>query len=419
VVGEGNTVSKRFTNAWLIVACATCAGASYGADISTEPRADLRVEQNDNFNLIPGGSPDSDVYGYVADLAVLFDFRTPRGGTELRPRIKLQEFPDRQDLEKVEWFLDMHSDYKSERNRFLFDGNASRQDLYSSETPSGDDPGGGDNGDSGQIVIGEVRTWLSARPTFEHRFTERTSVGISAQFQAARYDADEGPATKTDYDYSVLDAYLSWALNPTTDFSVGAYGSSYEAQDNSEDTDAVGGNVGVVHRWNTTDGIVATLYYERNDITEFVPVLNKETTSDVGGELTAYRKLEVSEWRFTVGRSFIPTGDSGKASLDHVGAQYERSLSQRLSLRAAARYDSRNALGTTTISTGDDRDYARADLSLKWFVSPTWYIGGGYAYIWEDRQQAISDASNNKFYLNFGYRALSRGDIEPPNWDRL
>jgi hypothetical protein len=69
--------------------------------------------------------------------------------------VKLQEFPDRPDLEKLEWFFDMHSDYKSERNRFFFDANASRQDLYNSETPSGDDPGGGANGDSGQIVIGE------------------------------------------------------------------------------------------------------------------------------------------------------------------------------------------------------------------------------------------------------------------------
>jgi hypothetical protein len=259
---------------------------------------------------------------------------------------------------------------------------------------------------------------MSLEPTFEHRFTERTSAGIGGQFQGARYDAAAGFETKTDYNYSVVNGYLSWALNPATDLSVGAYTSRYEPQDDSEQTDAVGGSVGIVHRWNATDGIEATLFYERNDITEFAPVLNKETTTDVGGQLTAYRKLEVSEWRFMVGRSFIPTGDSGKATLDHARLQYERLLSQRLSLRAAARYDSRNALGTTTITTGQDRDYARADLSLKWFVSPTWYIGGGYAYICEDRQQAISDASNNKFYLNFGYRALSRGDREPPVSDQ-
>jgi hypothetical protein len=409
---------KNSTLKCLSAAMAALAAASVGAaDIQTEPRFDLRVEQNDNFNLVPGGSPDSNVYGYIADLAALFDIRTPRGLTEMRPRVKLQEFPDRPDLEKVELFFDTRSEYRTERSRFFFDLNASRQDLYNSETPSGDfdplDPGGNTDGDSGQIVIGETRTALLVSPTFEHRVSERASIGGSLRYQTARYDADEGPTTKTDYDYSVLEGYVSWALSPSTDFNVDAYGSNYEARDNSEDTDAVGGGVGVDHRWNETDGIQARVYYEQNDTKEFIPVVVTETTSDVGGELTMYRKLEVSEWRFTVGRSFIPTGDSGKATLDHARIQYDRMLSQRFSLRAAARYDSRNALGETTITTGTDRDYARADLSLRWYVTQTWYVGGGYAYIWEDRQEAPSDASNNKIFLNFGYRALGRGDQSP------
>jgi hypothetical protein len=93
--------------------------------------------------------------------------------------------------------------------------------------------------------------------------------------------------------------------------------------------------------------------------------------------------------------------------------QYDRLLSQRLSLHAAARYDSRNGLGTVTLDTGRDRDYARGDLSLRWFVTQTWYIGGGYAYIWEEREAAAGDAANNKFYINFGYRGLNRGNPLP------
>src|SRR4030095_10289459 len=122
---------------------------------------------------------------------------------------------------------------------------------------------------------------------------------------------------------------------PSTGVNGDAYGSKYEARDNSEDTDAVGAGIGVDHRWNETDGLQARLYYEQNDTKEFFPVIVTETTSDVGGDLTVYRKLEVSEWRFTVGRSFIPTGDSGKATLDHARIQYDRMLSERFSLRAA------------------------------------------------------------------------------------
>ena len=99
--------------------------------------------------------------------------------------------------------------------------------------------------------------------------------------------------------------------------------------------------------------------------------------------------------------------------------QYERSLSQRLDPRCGGPLRLTERFGNDNYHYRPRPRLRSRGLSLKWFVSPTWYIGGGYAYIWEDRQQAISDAANNKFYLNFGYRALSRGDIEPPVWDQL
>jgi hypothetical protein len=271
------------TKSWKITLIAVLAlpgialvGVATAADIQSEPRLDLRIEQNDNFNLVPGGSPDSDVYGYVADLSDIFYFRTPRGGTELRPRIKFQEFPDRDDLEKLEWFLDMNSDYRSERSTFLFAGHASRQDVYNTETAGGEfdpnDPSGGSEGDSGQILIGETRTGLSLRPTYAYRVTERASLGIGAYYQIARYDVEQGEPTKTDYDYGILRGFASWALSPSTDFSVGTYGSNYKAKDDSEKTDAIGGSIGLTHRWSPTDGIEATLFYEKDDTTEFTPV---------------------------------------------------------------------------------------------------------------------------------------------------
>ncbi len=57
---------------------------------------------------------------------------------------------------------------------------------------------------------------------------------------------------------------------------------------------------------------------------------------------------------------------------------------------------------------GNDRDYARVDLSLRWMVTSTWFLRGGYSYIWEDRQTAVSDADNNQFFVSFGYRGLDR-----------
>ena len=379
------------------------------ADVQTEPRLDLRVEQNDNLDLDPVTDSDSDVLGYIAEADLLVGIASPRGETSLRPRLRFQDYPDRSDFERVEGFVDMLSTYQWQRSRFEFIGNFAHQDLYNADTPGGGfdplDPGGGDPG-GGAAVIGQTRTSLGVRPTFEHEITERARIGMFVDWLTAKYDADEGEPTRTDYDFGLVDGYFTWAVGPNSDFTVGAYASKYEADDEIETTDAIGGRLGYTYRWNDTDGLEATVNYERNETEALVPVAFEETSSEVGGSLTAFRELEISEWRVSVGRYFIPTGDSGKAVIDRFRLQYDRLFSERLSFRGAARYDSRT--GVSELNAGNDRDYARVDLSLKWLITQKWYVGGGYSYIWEDREQAVSDAQNNRFFINFGYQGLSQ-----------
>jgi hypothetical protein len=370
----------------------------------------MQVETNDNFNLAPEGAVATDTEGYIADAAVLIDVANPRGSTSLQPRLRFQEYPDRDELQRVEGFLDLVSDYRWERSTFLLDLNYSLRDVYNTETLGGefdpDNPDSPDNPEAGSVTTGETRELFVVRPNFEHRITERVSLGVGAHLQAARYDADDVALTKTDYDYYSGGAYLKWALSPRSDISAGGYASRYETTDNSEEADATGLQLSYAHRWSDTDGFELTAFVEENDVTEFVPVRTEESTTDFGGSVSAYRKLEVSTWRLSVARRLLPTGDNGKQTLDSIRLQYDRDLSERLSLRGAGRYESRS--GLATIGAGTERDYARIDLSLRWFATQTWYVGGGYAYIWQDREGDPSAAGNNKLYLNFGYRGLGR-----------
>jgi hypothetical protein len=393
------------------------AGVASAADVRTQPQIDLRLEQNDNFGLVPGGSPESDIYGYIADAVWLIDMATPRSDTLLRPRIKFQDFPDRDQMQRFEGFLDMNSQYRWERGKFEIIGHVSHEDLYNNETVGGDfdptDPNAGGGSDAGNLVVGETRNEIEARPSFEFRVSERTNLGFGVAYQATRYDADQGATSKTDFDYSQANTYLSWALSPTSDFSTGIYASRYEATDNSEKTDARGVDIGFVHRWSEQVGLETALFYEENDITEFDPVLFKETTSDFGGDVTAYFRGQVSEWRFSVGRAFVPTGDGGKSTIDQLRLQYERQLSQRLTFRGVGRYETRNSLGGT--AGGVDRDFARTDLSLKWLITQNWYLGGGYTYMWEDRASATQTGDNNRFFINFGYQGLPLNVRQAPS----
>jgi hypothetical protein len=392
----------------LLAQACLLAGAASAADVHTQPVIELRAEQNDNFGLVPGGSPDSDVYGYIADALFVVDMATPRGDTMLRPRVRYQDFPDRDDLERFEGFLDMRSQYRWERSTFGMIGHLSHQDLYNNETAGGDfdptDPDAGGGSDSGDVVVGETRDKIELLPTFEHRITERARLGLGIDYAASRYDAEQGAETKTDYDFGQADAYVTWAVNPVSDFSAGAYVSRYEAKDDSEQTDAIGVQMGYAYRWSEQVGFEGTLFYEEDDIQEFDPIPLEETISNFGGYLTAYRTHEVSEWRVSVGRSFVPTGDRGKSEVDELRLQYERQISPRLTFRGVGRYETRNSLGGT--DGGVDRDFARADLSLRYLVTRNWYLGGGYTYMWQDRAVAPQSADNNKFFVTFGYQGL-------------
>jgi len=404
-----NLVKSSLVVAGAAVVSLVIAGSATGADVQTIPNVELQAEQNDNFRLNPGGAT-SDTPGYIADASVLLDIATPRGSTLLLPRVRYQNYQDEEDIQRVETFFDANSSYRWERADFLFNASYSKRDVYNTETLGGEfdpnDPGSPDNPESGSTTTGETRQLLRASPDYQYRLTERMSLGFDATYQVANYRSDN-LVTKSDYDFGFIETYLSWATSQRGAFRAGAYASSFQTDDGSETIDAIGGNLGYGYRWSETDGIEATLNYEQNDITSITTfgTIN-ETTSDVGGSVTAYRKLEVSAWRLALGRRFAPTGDAGKSTIDEIRLQYDRNLSERLRFRGAGRYESRSSIADA--SDSNDRDYARLDLELKWFMSPTWYVGGGYAYIWQDRSADPTDAVNNKFSIHVGYQALAR-----------
>lgn len=402
-----------------VIAAAAVAGAPTGASLAADvyvlPEIDLRAEYNDNFGLSTEDDIDTDASGFIADAQALIGIATPRGETTLRPRLRLQEFPDadsRKDIEKlkpVEVFFDVRSRYATERSVFSMLASYSLQDSYNADTTTGAfdplDPDLGTDPDSATVKVGETRTAFNFQPTYEYSLSERTRIGARAEWESARYESD-GVESRTDYDFLQFDGFVAWQLSPVSELSAGGYVSKYEATDDSVETDAYGAEIGYRYRWSDVTGIQAVLFYEKNDVTNYVPFQSDESTSGVGGRLTAYWEREVSQWRMSVSHQFLPSGDGGKSEVDEFRLQYERNLTDRLTFSGAGRLESRNAI--TSINTGNDRDFARADLSLQYMLTPTWFLRGGYAYIWQDREVDPSDADNNQVFVSVGYRGLSQ-----------
>ena len=388
-------------------------GASLGADTYVVPEAELRAEFNDNFGLVPGGNPDSSVSGFIADAQALIGIATPRGETYIRPRLRAQEYPDLDELATtrkmtpLEAFLDLRSTYEWQRSDFDLTGRYSHEDSYNVETASGAfdplDPSFDPDADTVRSRVGETRDLFQITPKFSYDVSERVRAGASIDYIIVNYDS-EGVTTRLDYSSAELNGFVGWALSPVSDVSLGAFAGRYEAQDDISETESYGAQVGYNYRWSETTGIVADVFYEQSDITDNVPVRSTSSTSGLGGTLIAYHKQEVSDWRLSIGRRFIPTSSGRRSTLDQLRAQYNRDFSERLSLQGALRYETREDDDPTVLS--DDRDYFRADLSMKWLMAPTWFVRGGYSYIWQDRANAPSDAYNNQIFIAIGYKGL-------------
>ncbi len=390
------------------------AGPALAAQTYVVPRIELRVEHNDNFGLAVVDNPDSSVLGIILDAEALIGMSTPRSQTTLRPRVRLQEYPDLDDLElmdnftPVEAFLDLRSTYRWQRADLEWYGRFQRQDSYNVENPGGAfdplDPGAGDPANGAGARVGETRTQFQLRPTFRYRATERTQLGISADYSAVDHDSG-GEQQRLDYDHWTIDGFVTWKLSPLSDLTAGAYMSKYETEGGISETETVGGRLGFAHRWSESTGVQAEIFHESSDVTDFVPVRVDATNSGWGATVSGWHQREVSVFRFSAGRRFVPSDDARRAEIDQFRLQYDRDLSQRLRFKGALRYETRNSPLPTARS--DDRDFARADLSLEWRMTETWYLGGGYSYIWNDREQATGSASNNKLFIAVGYRGLA------------
>jgi hypothetical protein len=384
------------------------AGSLRAAQTYVQPQVDLRAEANDNWELTPGGSSDSDVYGFIADLQALFGIATQRSDTSVLPRIRLQEYPDREDVSGFEGFFDLRSIYRWETSDFLLNVRYSHQDLYNAELPRGEqvfdplDPNFGSDAESGRVIVGEVRDRLRITPAYTYDLSDRLSIGADVNMDISRYNTDQ----RDDFDFWKIGAFTTWSLNPRTSIGADVYTSRFETTENTNETDGYGVGVSFVHRQTENIGVEGRLFYESNDVVDFVPVRFEETTSGMGGNLTAFVNGEITQWRFTLEQAFWPTGDGGKSESSQFRAQYRRSLTQHVKFDGTARYFRDRAIGSADDS--NDRDYARLELALRYQLAPTWSVSGGYGYTWQEYVDDADDASNNQFFLTVGYRGLDR-----------
>jgi hypothetical protein len=394
------------------------------AEWYVQPSAAVGVEGDTNLDLLPGEKTRTE--GNIASVSSIFGIATPDWDTTIRPRVEYRYYPEDIPDDRLEAYLDFNTTYRGQRSTASLYGTFEHRDDFGAEfSPAIYDtinPVQPTNPNTGKAVQGETRNSVYVVPQYVYQYTPLFGLGVSGIYQKIDY-SPSGPGYNVDFDYELGKVFGRWSLGPRSDLSVGAFGAHYEASEIDSTATGSGGSIDFDTRWSPLFTTNAQAIYERVTLSQQLYSTNTVTvngTPQTTGVLPAgFLHNGTNGWGVTVGgvyqnqldtvrlnggRLITPSGAGALYVADQIRAQYERKLTFRLTGIVAAIGVRNRGLSANVVN--DDRSYAQTDFEMKWMISPTWFIDGGYQYMWEKYAYYTSGAANNEVYVKLTYKGL-------------
>ncbi len=372
------------------------------------PSVELSSEYHTNRELNAAPGQADPMTGYIATAQALIGKRTQRSQTELRPRVRFQEYPDRSGVDPVDLFLDLQSDFRTLKGVYAVLVNASRQDTFNAEYgQAGVDTSGPETPDStndtGIVFVGDTRTGVRVRPSMDYTFSERTGFASTLTYENVNYE-QVAITAREDYSDISLDALLRHQIRPLTEFEIGPYVSRFKATETDNRTESVGITAGWNHEVSEVSHTEITTSVERTKIEDPTLLGPSQTETNWSAEFKGYRNGRASRLDYGVGRYLAPSGIGSKVQRDELRLQYTRQWTPRFDWRGGLRGGREQRLGSD--NSERDRNYVRAEFFVRWFMTQTMYISGGYRYAWQKYKASPNDADDNAALLIFGFKGL-------------
>ena len=383
----------------------------FAAEIYVQPFAEISAEEDSNLDLQPASYPGTvrSVEGYIADAAAVISIATPNSNVAIRPRVDYRDYPSDSQDNRLEEYLDLNGSFRTQRSKGNVYFGYQRRDEFNAELSSAlyDDfnPVHPTSPETGRTVVGATRESLILMPDYSYSITPLTAVGVSAIYQQLKYTPDNSTSA-VDFNYYQAKAYLRWTLDQRNELTLGGYGSKYDATHFDSRATAGGATLTLDTSWSPLLSTSAGVVYQRTNIDTTIPSPLQKVANPWGATFSAVYKAEVDQFRMDAGRVITPSGGGGIYVNDQLQFQYNRNLTQRLQFTGAV-IALRNR-GLTSNVSGDDRTFVRTVIESKWMITPTWYVQGGYQYMWQRYELDPDGAANNRIYIRFGYQGRDR-----------
>jgi hypothetical protein len=378
-----------------------------GQEINLVPFGSATAEWDSN-RLLSRPPASAGSYGGVvgADLRDL----TPRSYTDLSAQIAYTDIPQlgfswtsgnaalRSDFKTLEGEYTLLAAYRRDDSLYTQFGHAAfNNDL----TPTSPDTNG-----TGNVTTGITRQSYELDPGFDYNLTPRLDLEGDFRLNSVRYSV-QTPGQEVDYTSPYAGLTLNYDTGPRSSVGIGPYYSRYQETGGTNTTNTEGAAVTYLYKTSDVTRMSLTARVERNhiDMLGFSP----ESVTSWGLEWVGTHKFRVGNVQFSIGRFLEPSSIGGRVALNQFRAQYVRPLSERLSFSGAVRVTHTVLVGSALAAEQPQENRANAELNLRFDITRTWYVAGGYIFARAADVGVPDLAYSNGVLLTIGYRGL-----EPP-----
>jgi len=387
--------SPQFISPAILFAALLAAGTASAENWEIAPRVEAGYRYSDNWHLGPPGT-EVEVSGGETDAQVAFRTLDPRTQIEITPRILATYFPDAQDDDSVDGYLDGRFEDVTPRRRMGVTGSFAHETVTRSELPEGGDVGGGDlgnpaTGDSGRFIEHNKRDYLSVSPFISYDVTQRQRLDFNAYYLQADFEKQLENAQQ-DFSEEGVEAGWGYRFSERSSLSVHALASRYET---TFDTDAYGAYL----QWDTNFTENSRVYV-RVGAQQTEPENGASDTNAIGGIGGSWNNQRNTLF-LDLTRTVEPVSAGTVVERYQLRMRIHHGVSPRIALMLGARASHDDSIDPA--STFATRKYVAAEGGFEWRVLRDFAVTATYSYRWQEYADELSDRSANGFLVGFVY----------------
>ena len=387
--------SPQFISPAILFAALLAAGTASAENWEIAPRVEAGYRYSDNWHLGPPGT-EVEVSGGETDAQVAFRTLDPRTQIEITPRILATYFPDAQDDDSVDGYLDGRFEDVTPRRRMGVTGLFALETVTRSELPEGGDGGGGDlgnpaTGDSGRFIEHNKRDYLSVSPFISYDVTQRQRLDFNAYYLQADFEKQLENAQQ-DFSEEGVEAGWGYRFSERSSLSVHALASRYET---TFDTDAYGAYL----QWDTNFTENSRVYV-RVGAQQTEPENGASDTNAIGGIGGSWNNQRNTLF-LDLTRTVEPVSAGTVVERYQLRMRIHHDVSPRIALMLGARASHDDSIDPA--STFATRKYVAAEGGFEWRVLRDFAVTATYSYRWQEYADELSDRSANGFLVGFVY----------------